>query len=60
MRAVFHPFWLGRHGCAGKSLAIIQLKTVTAAVVRRFEFTLVGELEEVSAYAEPRNASGLD
>jgi cytochrome P450 len=60
MQAVFHPFWLGRYSCAGKSLAMTQLRTVTAAIVRRFEFTLVGKLEEVSACAEPWIGCGLN
>lgn len=46
MKAVFHPFWLGRYGCAGKPLAMVQLRDVAAAVVRRFEFSLVGSVEE--------------
>ncbi|KAF8243151.1 cytochrome P450 [Wilcoxina mikolae CBS 423.85] len=40
MNAAFHPFWVGRYQCAGKVLAMTQLKIVTTAVVKRYSFCL--------------------
>ncbi|KAI5784457.1 cytochrome P450 [Pyronema domesticum] len=38
MNTVFQPFWVGRYQCAGKALAMTQLKMVTAAVVQKYAF----------------------
>jgi len=40
MKAFFYPFWLGSFACAGKELALMQLRAVTAKLVRHFDFEL--------------------
>jgi sterol 14-demethylase len=36
------PFGGGRHKCAGNAFAILQLKAIFSALLRRYEFELVG------------------
>jgi sterol 14-demethylase len=40
------PFGGGRHKCAGSAFAILQLKAIFSALLRRYEFELIGTAEE--------------
>lgn len=40
------PFGGGRHKCAGNAFAILQLKAIFSALLRRYEFELVGPIED--------------
>lgn len=39
MKELFMPFSKGTRACLGKNLAMIELKLITAQLVRRFEWT---------------------
>lgn len=39
-RAAFMPFLTGPYGCAGKGLALMELRCVVARVVREFDVVL--------------------
>jgi hypothetical protein len=44
---VFHPFSLGPMGCIGKNLAYMEVRLLTALIVRRFDVRLApGETGE--------------
>ena len=36
----FAPFSMGPFGCIGKNLALIELRTVTARLIKRFDLSL--------------------
>ena len=40
------PFGGGRHKCAGNAFAILQLKAIFSALLRRYDFDLVGPAED--------------
>jgi sterol 14-demethylase len=40
------PFGGGRHKCAGNAFAILQLKAIFSALLRRYDFELVGPAED--------------
>lgn len=40
------PFGGGRHKCAGSAFAILQLKAIFSALLRRYDFELVGPAED--------------
>ena len=40
------PFGGGRHKCAGNAFAILQLKAIFSALLRRYDFELVGPPED--------------
>ena len=40
------PFGGGRHKCAGNAFALLQLKAIFSALLRRYEFELVGSAED--------------
>jgi sterol 14-demethylase len=40
------PFGGGRHKCGGNAFAILQLKAIFSALLRRYEFELVGPAED--------------
>jgi len=37
------PFGAGRHKCIGENFAYLQVKSIVAALNRRFEFELIGQ-----------------
>jgi sterol 14-demethylase len=43
---VYIPFGGGRHKCAGSAFAILQLKAIFSALLRRYDFELVGPPED--------------
>ncbi|KAJ7126286.1 cytochrome P450 [Mycena epipterygia] len=50
MARTFNPFSVGPRACVGRNLASLELQIIVASILRRFEFVLEREGEEVSYF----------
>lgn len=52
---VFVPFMTGPYSCAGKALAMMELRSVVGKVVNEFDVTLPAEFEEKRYWNEVKD-----
>lgn len=49
-RATFMPFSIGSQNCAGKALAVVELRAVVCALVQRFEAIEIAERVDLDSW----------